>query len=402
MNKKAKIKISMIVIILLLVLSFSTIVLSENNEINEDYWDVTNTTFFIGLSGNDQEIPIEEDYIYYFNHGWHLQPLELDPLHTQTWTIIDENTLAMEVDYPNQEVAHSTLTLCLFDDEEQRIMINNIDLQEPEESEFCPDARSWTTEIIPNQQYQIQFQRRPTHFEIWTGNGGGGGGLPICEGMSLSINLVENEIVVSEDFETQLKGVTIGPEAGCSIDVLWWETNQTGTWKQIPTLNQSVPLDCNNVTCKENNPDVDTWYDREIMCHQSGIHNVRGKMQYDKPFNKNLITTSSIKLVTCNANESIARQAIEEGITNSVLSSPETETDQQVYIRYLNNDQSLGSFDKFVSEGNQTWVFNYVTTNESYTNISSLGNIVNVWENESLTYSEIVNQVESFINSTFI
>ncbi|MCD4759279.1 DNRLRE domain-containing protein [archaeon] len=101
-------------------------------------------------------------------------------------------------------------------------------------------------------------------------------------------------------------------------------------------------------------------------------------------------------------NETLAREAIEEGINNSILSSPEIGTDQQIYIRYLDNEQVIGSFDKFTESGNQTWVFNYITDGESYTNITSLRNIVNIWENSSLSYEGIVNQVESFINTTFI
>ena len=101
-------------------------------------------------------------------------------------------------------------------------------------------------------------------------------------------------------------------------------------------------------------------------------------------------------------NESFARQAIEEGIDNSVLTDPEINTDQQIYIRYVNNTHALGGFDKFTTENNQTWVFNYVTSGESYTNIGSLSNIVNVWENSSLAYETIVTQVETFIDSTYI
>lgn len=228
----------------------------------------------------------------------------------------------------------------------------------------------------------------------------GGGGLPICEGMELLINLTEDEIEVADDFETKLYGKTIGPEAGCSIDVIWWETNQSGTWKQIPADNQSVPLDCTGDTCKENNPSLHTWYARDIGCYQSGVFNVRGKMQYDEPYSFNKITTSSVEAVTCYANESMAREAIEQGIQNSELTYPNIKTDQQIYIVYFDDTQKLGSFDKTVTYNNQTWAFNYNTTGETMTGMDNLTDIVYIWEAEDMTYNEIVLAVEVSINNT--
>ena len=75
-------------------------------------------------------------------------------------------------------------------------------------------------------------------------------------------------------------------------------------------------------------------------------------------------------------------------------------TDQQIYLRYMNGSQSLGTFDKVASYGSQRWGFNYVTDGESFTHMDSLGTTVNIWENESLTTTQITNQVEIYINST--
>lgn len=99
-------------------------------------------------------------------------------------------------------------------------------------------------------------------------------------------------------------------------------------------------------------------------------------------------------------NETLAREAIETGISQSLLGSMEIKTDLRLYIRYINGLQKLGSFDKFVDEGNQSWVFNYVTANESLTNMTSIGTSINIWEMENMTYSEIVGNVSGFINST--
>jgi len=111
------------------------------------------------------------------------------------------------------------------------------------------------------------------------------------------------------------------------------------------------------------------------------------------------VTISVSAFVT---NETEARGAIEEGINNSILNNPEIITDQKIYLRYVDNTQKLGSFDKFITNNDQTWVFNYISSEESDTNLTNIGNIVNVWEERNLTYSEIVNQVEGFINSTFV
>jgi hypothetical protein len=101
------------------------------------------------------------------------------------------------------------------------------------------------------------------------------------------------------------------------------------------------------------------------------------------------------------ANESSARVAIELGINSSALTSYSLFTDQQLYVRYLNNTQMKGKFDKVVLSGNQTWAFNYITGNESFTNITGLSNnTLVIWESQSLTSEQITQQVETLINQT--
>ena len=97
-----------------------------------------------------------------------------------------------------------------------------------------------------------------------------------------------------------------------------------------------------------------------------------------------------------------ARTAIETGITNALGSGVSVYTDQQIYIRYFNGTQSLGTFDKFAIYGDQRWAFNYVTENESFTHMNSIGTTVNIWENQSLTTEQITNQVELQINTTLV
>lgn len=104
-------------------------------------------------------------------------------------------------------------------------------------------------------------------------------------------------------------------------------------------------------------------------------------------------------IVIWGVNETDSDAAIEEGIDNAISRNP-IQTDQQVYIVNENGEHYLGTFDKTTVYLNQTWLFNYVLSDESFLNVPSLFTVLNVWENRSLTYSEIVSQVESFINGT--
>lgn len=142
----------------------------------------------------------------------------------------------------------------------------------------------------------------------------------------------------------------------------------------------------NNWNTGSNNGEVSGWVD-------------------DVKLIRRLLTNPTFALGTeeqqdTDATESEGRAAIETGITNALGAGAAVYTDQQIYIRYLNGTQSLGTFDKVASYGSQRWAFNYVTDGESFTNINSLGTTVNIWENQSLTTTQITNQVETFINST--
>ena len=114
-------------------------------------------------------------------------------------------------------------------------------------------------------------------------------------------------------------------------------------------------------------------------------------------------TIMQITLMLTITNEAEARQAIQQGINNTIPNAS-VFTDKQIYVINENNTHSRGRFDKVALLNNQTWGFNYLTGNESFTNVSGIsrGNIVNIWERISLAYSQIVSQVEAFINSTKI
>jgi hypothetical protein len=114
---------------------------------------------------------------------------------------------------------------------------------------------------------------------------------------------------------------------------------------------------------------------------------------YPKP----TLTIEYEEIVT---NETLAREAIVEGINNTTPNAT-IYTDLEVNIRYMNGTQNNGVFDKVAFLSSQRWGFNYITESENYTNMSSSSyNIFNVWENTSLTYDQIVSQVENYINET--
>ena len=122
-----------------------------------------------------------------------------------------------------------------------------------------------------------------------------------------------------------------------------------------------------------------------IAC-SSGLHeNSSGALQMEIT---NLIVNSSI--------------AIWWGIESSEIWPGATVYDnQKVYLRSINNSQLLITVDKVAAYGNQRWIFNYVTENE--TKINSLFNItpaVYVWQSWNLSLSEIQGQVSDYINST--
>ncbi|MFH1802528.1 MAG: hypothetical protein ABH864_03680 [archaeon] len=104
-------------------------------------------------------------------------------------------------------------------------------------------------------------------------------------------------------------------------------------------------------------------------------------------------------IVVWGVNGTDSGAAIEEGINNAIPDNP-IRNDQQVYIVNENGEHYLETFDKTTVYGDQSWLFNYVLPDESFLNVPSVFDIVNVWENMSLSYSEIVNQVETFINDT--
>ncbi|MBI2549647.1 hypothetical protein HYV83_00510 [Candidatus Woesearchaeota archaeon] len=100
-----------------------------------------------------------------------------------------------------------------------------------------------------------------------------------------------------------------------------------------------------------------------------------------------------------NANEAEGDTAIELGI-NSSLASATKYSEQQVYVRNLSNNQTLGTFDRVASFGSQRWLLNYVTSGESYVNAPNLTTAVYVLEITNKTSAQITDEVSRHINAT--
>lgn len=83
-----------------------------------------------------------------------------------------------------------------------------------------------------------------------------------------------------------------------------------------------------------------------------------------------------------------------------VLPSASIYTDQQIYARYLNGTQMLGTFDVIAAYGSQRWAFNYILTGDNYTNLFNMTPSLYVWEHGGLSMAELQEQVEALITST--
>ncbi len=105
--------------------------------------------------------------------------------------------------------------------------------------------------------------------------------------------------------------------------------------------------------------------------------------------------------ITYEISNSSVQQAILEGINHSLPGNPAS-SEKQIYLVNEFGQHSLGRFDQVTTLDNQTWAFNYVGLSESFINMSSLFRVLNVWQNQSLAYEEIANQVEVFINATIV
>jgi len=106
-------------------------------------------------------------------------------------------------------------------------------------------------------------------------------------------------------------------------------------------------------------------------------------------------------IIVYGVNGTTANDAIVEGILHA-LPGNLIHSNQQIYLVNNAGQHYTGRFDKATVKNNQTWALNYRLPSESLIGMPSLFKVLNVWENQSLTYAQVKLQVETFINGTKI
>jgi hypothetical protein len=119
---------------------------------------------------------------------------------------------------------------------------------------------------------------------------------------------------------------------------------------------------------------------------------------------ENITSTSGSLLmnITTAQVEVLGDEAIEAGINSSFIFPTTVYSNQQVYIRDLNNNQKLGTFDRVATFNLKRWALNYVTSAESL--ITDLFNITPSFyaqEYQDMTYKAINDSVRELINNTY-
>lgn len=107
----------------------------------------------------------------------------------------------------------------------------------------------------------------------------------------------------------------------------------------------------------------------------------------------------SIALSSSSSAEDIARETI-DSVANAVLGSPTIDTDQQVYVRRVNNTQQLVRFDKVITFGNQHWAINYLAGNDTYSYMTNLTPVLYVYEAANISAPQLQTEVQSLIENT--
>ncbi len=130
-----------------------------------------------------------------------------------------------------------------------------------------------------------------------------------------------------------------------------------------------------------------------------GIYMWACEAEDTNPSNDQFTDNWTVEIGHIVVDENEARTAILQGIANTIPASTVT-SDQQLYVVNESDNHSTGRFDEVAVLNNQTWGFNYLTGSEQFVSVPSLLNIVNVWQNQSLTYTQLVKSVEQIINST--
>ena len=116
--------------------------------------------------------------------------------------------------------------------------------------------------------------------------------------------------------------------------------------------------------------------------------------------NQNRTSTSGALRLNITNLETTARNSIESGIKNALLSSYTIYTDQKIYARNSANNQSVGTFDKVAKKLSKLWAFNWIGSSESYVNMFNITPVLYNLEFANTTSAKITNLTELLINAT--
>jgi len=123
----------------------------------------------------------------------------------------------------------------------------------------------------------------------------------------------------------------------------------------------------------------------------------------DTSGNENVSSTSEPLEISLQNLQTVGEDAIQAGIETSAIGATATiYTNQQVYLRDLNNNQTLGTFDKVASYALKRWAFNYLTSTETF--IPGLFNITTAFyaaEYQYMTFQQVNDSVRELINNTY-
>lgn len=120
----------------------------------------------------------------------------------------------------------------------------------------------------------------------------------------------------------------------------------------------------------------------------------------DENGNQNSTSTSGPLKLNVTELETTARDSIELGISNALLSGYSIYNDQKLYARNAANSQSVGVFDKVAKKLSKIWAFNRIGVADNNVNMFNVTPVLFTFEFANKTSTYITNQTELLINAT--
>ena len=120
----------------------------------------------------------------------------------------------------------------------------------------------------------------------------------------------------------------------------------------------------------------------------------------DSNGNENTTSTSGPLALRITGLEAYSDTFIGLGVQNALVSGYTNYTEQQIYARDLDNNQSTGRFDWVAKKGSKVYAFNYITKGENHVGMFNLTPVLYVLEMGNITSVNITNAVEIAVNAT--